>query len=502
MNSDGDLGAMEKNRNWIILVLFIAAITIRCMMLMMPHSGEGKPPMYGDYEAQRHWMEITNNLPVLDWYKNTADNDLQYWGLDYPPLTAFHSYICGAVGKLCVPEMVELHASRGIETYNTKVFMKLTVLLSDLFVYLPGAYYAVSGVAFSYKHTAVFVDALTLLWLHPCLLLIDHGHFQYNSVSIGLALFAVGAMARHRYLLASVFFTSSFLFKQIALYYAPAFFFGILALCMRDGFFVGVPNVLMTGLVVVGTVAVIFYPWLATLPATDDVGQVLHRMFPFSRGLFEDKVANFWCSVSVAVKFQRIFDLSVMLKVATGCTVVSLLPACLCNFRARYGSGTFVASVVASACSFFLFSFHVHEKSILFPIVMSALVPVAMPKENRQEAAKVVIILTFISLFSMYPLVVKDNLHVLYTSLMLATAAACELTCQSEAWLQLWRGIICVVVACHFIHAAFEPPERLPDLWTMMFTISSFCCFAAATIALTVAQLKCAFDLKYNPKWE
>ena len=27
--------------------------------------------------------------------------------------------------------------------------------------------------------------------------------------------------------------------------------------------------------------------------------QVLHRMFPFARGLYEDKVANFWCSVSV-----------------------------------------------------------------------------------------------------------------------------------------------------------------------------------------------------------
>ena len=72
--------------------------------------------MYGDYEAQRHWMEITTNLPISDWcvclrsvkplrpctlwfaaqglsascrYRNTTDNDLQYWGLDYPPLSAY-----------------------------------------------------------------------------------------------------------------------------------------------------------------------------------------------------------------------------------------------------------------------------------------------------------------------------------------------------------------------------------------------------------------------------
>ena len=30
-------------------------------------AGAGKPPMYGDYEAQRHWMEITINVPVNKW---------------------------------------------------------------------------------------------------------------------------------------------------------------------------------------------------------------------------------------------------------------------------------------------------------------------------------------------------------------------------------------------------------------------------------------------------
>lgn len=45
--------------------------------------------------AQRHWMEITYNLKLSDWYVNTTENDLSYWGLDYPPLTAYHSYLMG-----------------------------------------------------------------------------------------------------------------------------------------------------------------------------------------------------------------------------------------------------------------------------------------------------------------------------------------------------------------------------------------------------------------------
>ena len=33
--------------------------------------GQGIPPMHGDYEAQRHWQEITINLPMTDWYNQT-----------------------------------------------------------------------------------------------------------------------------------------------------------------------------------------------------------------------------------------------------------------------------------------------------------------------------------------------------------------------------------------------------------------------------------------------
>ncbi len=47
--------------------------------------------MFGDYEAQRHWLEVTLHLPVKEWYYH----DLPYWGLDYPPLTAYVSYIWG-----------------------------------------------------------------------------------------------------------------------------------------------------------------------------------------------------------------------------------------------------------------------------------------------------------------------------------------------------------------------------------------------------------------------
>ncbi|KAH3698799.1 dolichyl pyrophosphate Man9GlcNAc2 alpha-1,3-glucosyltransferase [Pelomyxa schiedti] len=95
--------------------------------------------MHGDYEAQRHWMEITTALPLHLWYVNGTDNDLMYWGLDYPPLTAYFSWIWGKVAQAFVPSLVELHKSRGIETAETKLFMRSSVIISELITYIPAA---------------------------------------------------------------------------------------------------------------------------------------------------------------------------------------------------------------------------------------------------------------------------------------------------------------------------------------------------------------------------
>lgn len=95
-------------------------------------TGEGMPPKYGDYEAQRHWMEITLNTPVHEWYTETPSNPLSYWGIDYPPLSAYQSYVSGLVVRAWEPAATELVASRGHESSNSKQAMRFTVILSDL----------------------------------------------------------------------------------------------------------------------------------------------------------------------------------------------------------------------------------------------------------------------------------------------------------------------------------------------------------------------------------
>ena len=66
-------------------------ILVVCLTASGTYSGYDSSTIGGDFEAQRHWLEITTHIPLRQWYRY----DLQYWGLDYPPLTAFHSWCLG-----------------------------------------------------------------------------------------------------------------------------------------------------------------------------------------------------------------------------------------------------------------------------------------------------------------------------------------------------------------------------------------------------------------------
>ena len=73
--------------------------SVRLFSWEFPHSGHNTPPMLGDFEAQRHWVEVTSGLPPAEWYREGPKNNLTYWGLDYPPLSAFHAALIGSAAR-------------------------------------------------------------------------------------------------------------------------------------------------------------------------------------------------------------------------------------------------------------------------------------------------------------------------------------------------------------------------------------------------------------------
>lgn len=206
----------------LIATLFVA-ISLRSIISMNSYSGFNKPPMFGDYEAQRHWQEITVNLEVKQWYTNSTHNDLQYWGLDYPPLTAYHSYLLGRAAERLNPRYVELNKSRGFESKDHKSYMRFTVLVADALVFIPAILALSVSMDRIYKKN-LKLQLQLLFAIYPGQALIDNGHFQYNNISLGLAVLAVAGLLCDMIYVAAFAFTLALNYKQMELYHALPFF--------------------------------------------------------------------------------------------------------------------------------------------------------------------------------------------------------------------------------------------------------------------------------------
>ncbi|XP_042380705.1 probable dolichyl pyrophosphate Man9GlcNAc2 alpha-1,3-glucosyltransferase [Zingiber officinale] len=463
------------------------ALLIRLLVSLGPYSGQGTPSMYGDYEAQRHWMEITLHTPTAEWYRNTAANNLSYWGLDYPPLTAYQSLAHAFLINASIPESLALSSSRGFESHKSKLAMRWTVLSSDLLVLFPAAIYFVSV----YFRRNVGGDAkgrsspwfLAMILLNPCLILIDHGHFQYNCISLGLTLGAIAAILSQKEITASILFCLAINHKQMSLYYAPAFFSHLLGKCFRrkNPIF----EVLKLGLVVIGIFALVWWPYIHSVQS---VMEVIHRLAPFERGVFEDYVANFWCSTSMLIKWKRIFTISTMRFICSIATILAFFPSFVQQIKSPSDLG-FLYSLLNSSFSFYLFSYQVHEKSILLPLLPASLLALQEPTLFGW--------LINCSLLSMYPLVCRDKLSLQYGSVLALFALIFYAPhgkqhgrvdkSSTKRVALLTVGLICSAVL-HLVYLGLEPPKRYPFLFEALIMSFCFSQFVIYTVYTNIKQ--------------
>lgn len=458
--------------------------------------------MFGDYEAQRHWQEVTYNLPLQDWYINTTDNDLNYWGLDYPPLTAYHSWICAHVAKMINPDWVELHKSRGYESSAHKLFMRTTVLVADLLIYVPAVvlycFYLTEGT--SRKK----VSTLLCFLLYPGLILIDYGHFQYNAASLGFALWGVLALGLGWDVCGSAAFTLALNYKQMELYHALPFFCYLLGKSIKMGL---LGRGLFLLVRVAATVLVTFaLCWLPFLSDLSQALQVVRRIFPVARGLFEDKVANAWCSLNTLVKIRSVLSADSQLYLSLLCTLVAVLPSSL-RLLTRPSFWHFKLALANSSLAFFLFSYQVHEKSILL-----AALPVCL---LLNEFPFVSIWFLLVSTFSMLPLFLKDGLllpYVVTSSAFLLLSiyllSALDHTSEEDLRLGVYRRLLfflpkmdlaritrwkfyvslAVMAVLSFVSAALVPPPHLPDLFPVLVSTTSFLHFYGTYVYFNIVQ--------------
>lgn len=472
--------------------LIIAAIAsllfLRALVGLHPHSGQnnhhGSREAYGgDYEAQRHWMELTLHLPVGEWYWY----DLDYWGLDYPPFTAYVSYLCGLASSFLVgPESVALDESRGFEDPIHKAYMRATVWILDAIVYFPAVWMIVKRL-YPEKYWKWFWSFVLAL-AQPALLLMDHGHFQYNSVSLGFALLACYYMTKSSFrdcVIGSFYFCLALNFKQMTLYYAPAIFFYLLGRCCAvDRWFLRLATL---GATVVSTFALLWWPFLYYGPPdttiVDRLIQVLHRIFPFERGLFEGKVSNLWCALSVKpLSIRQRLPQDMQATFALIFTILLIVPACyklFCMGRRDRGDATdqrlLLWGMASTGLAFFLASFQVHEKSILM-----ALAPISLLDDFSSVQW-----FSIVSTWTLFPLIQVDRLQVAYFCTLAIFASLSWLSAEGHertntaSFFDCWALTKLIVpvsyvgmAMLHVLEVTIPAPSNLPDLFPVLWSVA------------------------------
>jgi len=335
--------------------------------------------------------------------------------------------------------------------------MRATAIVSEYLCYIPGAvlflrsYARLSGIP-----TWEYNIALTAFLLQPATILIDHGHFQYNTVMLGFTLASLFCMLTSSPVWSCFFFVGALGFKQMALFYAPAVFAYLLGICTFPR--LDIPRFLHIALITALSFALLFAPLLlgslydsyrghsysaANLPAPPLLGSLLsiipihidqnsllyppllqlaqsiHRIFPFARGLFEDKVANLWCALHTFHKLHT-YPPTLIQRAALLATLAAITPPCLILFL-RPRKPLLPYAFAATAWAFFLCSYQVHEKNVLLPLLPMTLL-LGGEGGLLPSTRAWVGFANLLACFTLFPLLKRDELRVPYFVLTLLWA--------------------------------------------------------------------------------
>ena len=398
--------------------------------------------------------------------------------------------------------------------------MRATVLVSEYIIYMPAV------VVLNRKFTrqqgiSIWESSIALvgILMQPAIILIDHGHFQYNTVMLGFVLASMSSMIANRTLWGCVFFVAALCYKQMALYFAPAIFAYLLGVSL-------VPRLNMRHLGVIAVITaltflVMFSPLLigalydhqrgikpgpnfdhSSLPSVFSwaldfcnpkswyyalflqLAQCIHRVFPFARGLFEDKVANFWCALNTVHKLH-VYPKAMAQRISLLATLILILPACM-TISVFPRRELLPWAMASSAWGFFLCSFQVHEKSVLLPLLPMTILLGSNGGLGPEIRAWVGWANT-LGTWTLFPLLKKDELRVPYfvlsllwtfllglppTSLSLYWGSS-QASSQGSGHLKsltklLHLSFYAAMIIWHLGEAFIPPPDGKPDLWVVL----------------------------------
>jgi alpha-1,3-glucosyltransferase len=158
-----------------------------------------------DFHVHRNWLAITRHLPLSQWYFDDVDGGTVHT-LDYPPGFAWFEYLLS--NNAITNRLVEwgwldgrclelLPDDDNTPSDRCVVFQRCTVIISDAMLFL-GAYLASTAYGDRLTSSAKEASELSFLLIvtNPGLIMLDHIHFQYNGMLLGLLLCSIACIIR------------------------------------------------------------------------------------------------------------------------------------------------------------------------------------------------------------------------------------------------------------------------------------------------------------------
>jgi alpha-1,3-glucosyltransferase len=390
-----------------------------------------------DFEVHRNWLAITHSKPWQEWYTDEASPS--EWTLDYPPLFAWMEYCLSHIAKFFDPAMLDVN-NLNYASRETIRFQRYSVLFTE------GLLLAVTWWVTRCWPACRRRLALFLVAANPGIIIVDHIHFQYNGILLGIFVLSIWTVASGFEILGAALFAALLCFKHIFLYAAPAFFVFLLRYYCRGSKQVAISRFISLGIVVLTIFLLSLGPFIFS--AGQGV-QLAQRMFPVSRGLLHAYWApNFWALYAAAdkllamilpcfEKFPFLVNLLPKLNAAAGtisstkatltgglvgeasftillnisssmtmlCVLCSMLPCLISTWR-RPLAGRFARAAVHATLTAYMFGYHVHEKAILMPLIPLALLAAG---GTDSEAPREFAFLSIVGTYSLFPLLIRNE---------------------------------------------------------------------------------------------
>ena len=457
-----------RNINQLPAISFVLITTLKLLLI----------PSYKstDFDVHRNWLAITHHLRLSEWYFDDG-NGTTVHTLDYPPSFAFFEYFLSNnfitqslikrdyLDGRCLALLPDHDNDVGLDCV---IFHRCTVIFADV-IFIMGAC-ALARSLQDKKHNHLHNQrnlklSMMLVMTNSGLFVLDHIHFQYNGMMLGILLASLACFmqsikitsqssrcmrSRIKFeLLGSVLFALLLTFKHLYLTLAPMYFFYLLRrfcfinledhLKIKDGS-VGsrktrsgkkqrvkfsVSRLVLLGSVVLATIVIPFAPFL--MDGKDQMMQILSRLFPFQRGLCHDYWAgNIWAMYLFLEKVCSFLSRThpILYKVipsqfseispfiAASVLFIGLLPAMRCAHKSASNSLLSVETrqdallycAVYSSLTSFMLAYHVHEKAI-----MTAILPMTYLSFRSKEGARLFLRISAIGHFGLSPLLFRPQ---------------------------------------------------------------------------------------------